>query len=643
MGKYRFPGGIDAIARMRQKDENVAFVADVVGTGSSRKSAVNSLMWHLGKDMPFIPNRRTGGVVIGGIMAPIFFNTVRDAGGLALCLDVSNLENGQKIVLDMVKGEVRDEKENVLTTFAVSPDTLPDEFRAGGRINLVMGKALTGNARRALHIVGDKNFIPAPVFHPRPEQGYTLAQKMVGKACGLQGVLPGTSCEPQISLVGSQDATGPMTVEELKYMGCLKFNTPLFLQSFCHTAAYPKTHDLEIQEALPEFIINRGGVCLAPGDGVLHSWINRMLIPDRVGTGGDSHTRFPLGISFPAGSSMVAFGGAVGFMPLEMPESILIRFKGPPQQGITLRDLVNLIPYKAVEKGLLTVPKKNKKNVFNGRIIEIEGLEEVTPEQAFEMTNSSAERSAAACCIKLSEMNIRRNLRSNVALLQEMIEEGYEYSGALKDRINEIKKWLKNPILLSTDTNADYAQTLEIDLAEFKEPLVACPNDPDDVRLLSQVAGTQVTDVFIGSCLASISHFRAAAEIWRHARFNSRIRIWLCPPTRMDYEKLKWEGLFPIFAKVGARIEIPGCSLCMGNQARVPRGSTVFSTSTRNYDDRLGDDTRVFLGSSELAAITARLGRIPTPQEYLAIYQESIYPNMENIYSPLQFYEFGGV
>ncbi|MBN2429111.1 MAG: bifunctional aconitate hydratase 2/2-methylisocitrate dehydratase [Deltaproteobacteria bacterium] len=639
MGKFRFPNGVDAISEIRRKGENVAFVADVLGTGSSRKSAVNSLMWHLGTDIPHVPNRRIGSVVIGGVMAPIFFNTVRDSGGLPLCLDVSQLNHGDRVVIDTVNGTVSDEKGNVLISFELKPATLPDEFRAGGRIPLVMGKALTSNARRALHILEDKTFIPAPHFQPGPEQGYSLAQKLVGKACGLQGVLPGTSCEPNVDVVGSQDATGPMTVEELKGIGCLKFNAPLFLQSFCHTAAYPKAGDLEMQETLPEFVISRGGVSLAPGDGVLHCWINRMLVPDRVGTAGDSHTRFPMGISFPAGSGMVAFSGAVGFMPLEMPESVLIKFTGFPKRGITLRDLVNVIPYMAVKKGLLTVPKKNKKNIFNGRIIEIEGLEELTSEQAFEITNSSAERSAAACCIKLSEMSIRKSLRSNVALLERMVEEGYEDSGALKERISEMKRWLKKPELLSADANADYAETLEIDLDALEEPLVACPNDPDDVRPLSEVAGTPVEDVFIGSCLTNIGHFRAAAEIWRGAQFNPKVRIWLCPPTRLDYLKLKEEGLFPIFANVGARVETAGCSLCMGNQARVPQGSTVFSTSTRNYDDRLGDDSRVFLGSAELAAITAMLGHIPTLQEYMDIYEDNIYPNMEKIWKFLQFNE----
>jgi len=642
MGKFRFGGGVDSISEWRRKGENVAFAADVLGTGSSRKSAVNSLMWHLGTDIPFVPNRRIGGVVIGGVIAPIFFNTVRDSGGLPVCLDVSKIKHGEKIIIDIGHGLVTDRQGNTLTSFELEPTTIPDEFRAGGRIPLVMGKALTTNARRALNLSSDKVFIPPAVIRSGPDQGYTLAQKIVGKACELPGILPGTSCEPRVDVVGSQDATGHMTVEELKGIGCLKFNAPLFLQSFCHTSAYPKANDLEMQENLAEFVIDRGGVSLDPGDGVLHCWMNRMLVPDRVGTAGDSHTRFPLGISFPAGSGMVAFSGAVGFMPLEMPESVLVRFKGLPSRGITLRDVVNAIPYFAVRKGLLTVPKKNKKNVFNARIIEIEGLEDLTAEQAFEISNSSAERSATACCIKLSEMNVRKNLRSNIALLQDMIEEGYQDSDALKERIHEMKKWLKNPELLSADPNAQYAEVLEIDLGEIKEPLVACPNDPDDVRPLSEVAGTPVQDVFIGSCLTNIGHFRAAAEIWKGERFNPDVRVWLCPPTRLDHEQLKNEGLFPVFSGIGARIEPPGCSLCMGNQMRVPQGSTVFSTSTRNYDDRLGDDTQVYLGSVSLSAITAILGRIPTTREYMALYEERVLPHMEKIWKFLQFNEMHG-
>jgi aconitate hydratase 2 / 2-methylisocitrate dehydratase len=642
MGKYRFPGGVETISEWRRNGDNVAFAADVLGTGSSRKSAVNNLLWHIGEDIPFVPNRRIRGVVIGGVIAPIFFNTFRDSGGLPLFLDVAKLKHGEKVVVDLEQGAVADSNGNVLSSLELKPCTLPDEFRAGGRIPLVMGKALTANTRRALDMPDEKIFIPPPVFHPGPDQGYTLAQKLVGKACNLPGVLPGTSCEPRVDVVGSQDATGPMTVEELKGLGCLKFNAPLFVQSFCHTFAYPKPADLEIQETLPEFIVSRGGVALEPGDGVLHCWMNRMLVPDGFGTAGDSHTRFPLGISFPAGSGMVAFAGAVGFMPLEMPESVLVRFKGLPNRGITLRDLVNAIPYRAIQEGLLTVPKKNKKNLFNGRIIEIEGLPELTPEQAFEISNSSAERSATACCIKLSEASVRKNLRSNVVLLRSMIEGGYQDPQMLKDRIIEIKKWLQKPELLKADSNASYAEVLEIDLADIHEPILACPNDPDDVRLLSEVAGTPVQDVFIGSCLINIGHFRAAAEIWRGEKFNPDVRVWLCPPTGLEYEQLKDEGLFPVFSAVGARIEPPGCSLCMGNQARVPDGSTVFSTSTRNFDDRMGDNTRVYLGSAELAAISAILGRIPTVEEYFDIYQERVLPNMEKIWNFLQFNEMHG-
>ncbi|NLC71731.1 MAG: bifunctional aconitate hydratase 2/2-methylisocitrate dehydratase [Desulfuromonadaceae bacterium] len=642
MGKYRFPGGLETIDKWRLVGDRVAFAADVLGTGSSRKSACNSLLWHIGEDIPFVPNKRCCGVIIGGVIAPIFFNTARDSGALPLIVDVSKLKHGENIVIHVKKGIVTDSEGNILTTFNLQPKTLTDEFRAGGRIPLFAGRSLTVKARKILGMGEEEIFIRPHTPKPVPGQSFTLAQKIVGKACGLPGVLPGTVCEPQVATVGSQDATGPMTVEELKELGCLKFQAPLFLQSFCHTSAYPQTADLEMQQTLPEFIIERGGLALRPGDGVLHCWINRMLIPDTVGMAGDSHSRFPLGLSFPAGSGLVAFAGALGSMPLDMPESVLVRFQGKRQIGITLRDVVNAIPYRAIQEGLLTVPKKNKKNVFNGRIIEIEGLPDLAAEQAFELTNSSAERSAAACCIGLSVDKIKRYLRSNIALMRQLAHQGYHDSRALEKRIRAVEHWLRKPELLSGDAAAGYAATLEIDLDQIREPLVACPNDPDDVHLLSEVAGTPVQDVFIGSCLTHIGHFRAAAEIWRQCRFNPNVRLWICPPTRMDYEQLKKEGLLPIFSSAGARIEPPGCSLCMGNQVRVPDGVTVFSTSTRNFDDRLGDGARVFLGSAELAAVTATLGRIPSVSEYMAVYKGRILPHRESIYSLLQFNEMSG-
>ncbi|NLV24033.1 MAG: bifunctional aconitate hydratase 2/2-methylisocitrate dehydratase [Deltaproteobacteria bacterium] len=642
MGKFRFPGGLETIAKWRLAGDRVVFVADVVGTGSSRKSACNSLLWHIGENIPFVPNKRCCGIIIGGVIAPIFFNTARDSGALPLSMDVSKLKHGENIVIHLQEGVVTDGEGNILTTFKLQPKNLVDEFRAGGRIPLFVGRSLTLRARKALNLGEEEIFIRPNAPQPVPGQPFTLAQKIVGKACGLPGVLPGTACEPQVSTVGSQDATGPMTVEELKELGCLKFQAPLFLQSFCHTSAYPQTSDLEMQQSLSEFIVERGGLALRPGDGVLHCWVNRMLVPDTVGMAGDSHSRFPLGLSFPAGSGLVAFAGALGCMPLNMPESVLVRFHAQRRIGITLRDVVHAIPYRAIQEGLLTVPKKNKKNVFNGRIIEIEGLSDLAAEQAFELTNSSAERSAAACCISLSLEKIKKYLRSNIALMHQLAHQGYHDSRVLEKRVRAVEHWLRKPELLSADGTASYAATLEIDLDQLREPLVACPNDPDDVRLLSEVAGTPVQDVFIGSCLTHIGHFRAAAEIWRQGLFNPNVRLWICPPTRMDYEQLKKEGLFPIFSSVGARIEPPGCSLCMGNQVRVPDGATVFSTSTRNFDDRLGDGARVFLGSAELAAVTAALGRIPTVNEYMAVYKGRIVPQREAIYSLLQFNEMKG-
>jgi len=639
MGKTRFPNRLKDIADWRAAGYQVAFVGDVVGTGSSRKSACNSVLWHIGKEIPFVPNKKTAGVIIGGVIAPIFFNTAQDSGALPIKADVTRMNDGDLITINTVKGEIVNEKGEVISTFKLTPNTIADEFRAGGRIPLIIGRALTEKARKALGM-GETDIFTLPVNPvPKAGQGYSLAQKMVGKACGMAGVLPGTACEPKMTTVGSQDTTGPMTADELKELACLKFLSPMYMQSFCHTAAYPKPADVKMHKTLPAFTTERGGVALKPGDGVIHSWLNRLLLPDTVGTGGDSHTRFPIGISFPAGSGLVAFAGAMGFMPLDMPESVLVRFKGKFNPGITLRDAVNAIPYWAIKQGYLTVPKKNKVNIFNGRILEMEGLPDLTVEQAFELTDAAAERSAAAGCIQLSKDSVATFLRSNVALMKKMIKDGYQDAKTLQNRIDAVNEWLKNPQLLEADKNAEYAAVIEIDLSEITEPILACPNDPDDVRPLSEVAGTPIQDVFIGSCMTNIGHFRAAAEIWRGEKFNPGIRTWITPPTRMDSEVLKEEGYFSIFGNFGARIEIAGCSLCMGNQARVPDGVNVFSTSTRNFDDRMGNGAKVFLGSAELAAATALLGKLPTPAEFLAIYNERIEPNKEKIYRYLQFDE----
>ncbi|MBL6974835.1 MAG: bifunctional aconitate hydratase 2/2-methylisocitrate dehydratase, partial [Deltaproteobacteria bacterium] len=588
MGGTRFPGGLETIAGYRENGIKVAYVGDVVGTGSSRKSACNSVMWHMGDDIPAVPNKRRGGIVLGGVIAPIFFNTTQDSGGLPLCVDVTALKMGDVITIDTKVGEVRTGSGAVVGTFELKPNTLADEFRAGGRIPLIIGRALTDRAREALGLAPTELFTQPVNPVPKPDQGYSLGQKMVGKACGLPGVLPGTACEPKMTTVGSQDTTGPMTADELKELACLKFQAPLVMQSFCHTAAYPKPADVAMHENLPGFMIERGGVPLRPGDGVIHSWLNRLLLPDTLGTGGDSHTRFPIGASFPAGSGLVAFAGALGFMPLDMPESVLVRFKGSLNTGITLRDAVNAIPYRAIQQGLLTVPKQNKKNIFNGRILEMEGLPDLTVEQAFELTDAAAERSAAAGCIQLSEKSVATYLRSNVALMKRMIEDGYQDADTLRRRIADVEAWLASPTLLKADAGAEYAAVIEIDLAEITEPILACPNDPDDVKLLSDVANTPIQDVFLGSCMTNIGHFRAAAEIWKGQKFNPAVRTWICPPTRMDQAQLKSESLFSVYSAVGARIEIAGCSLCMGNQARVPDGSKVFSTSTRNFDNRIG-------------------------------------------------------
>jgi aconitate hydratase 2 / 2-methylisocitrate dehydratase len=642
MGKTRFPSGLKTIAEFREQGFQVAFAGDVVGTGSSRKSACNSVLWHIGNEIPAVPNKKTGGVIIGGVIAPIFFNTAQDSGALPLMMDVSEMNTGDVIVIDTQKGEVRNEKGEKITTFSIRPNTLSDEFRAGGRIPLIIGRALTEKARAALGMGETDIFAKPENPTAKAGQGYSLAQKMVGKACGVEGVLPGTACEPKMTTVGSQDTTGPMTADELTELACLRFLSPMFMQSFCHTAAYPKPADVKMHKSLPGFIASRGGVALRPGDGVIHSWLNRLLLPDTVGTGGDSHTRFPIGISFPAGSGLVAFAGAMGFMPLDMPESVLVRFKGNFNPGITLRDAVNAIPYWAIKQGMLTVPKKNKKNIFNGRILEMEGLPDLSVEQAFELTDAAAERSAAAAAIQLSKESVATYLRSNVALMAKMIEEGYQDAETLQKRIDAVNEWLANPELLEADKNAEYAAVIEIDLAEITEPILACPNDPDDVKLLSEVAGTPIQDVFLGSCMTNIGHFRAAAEIWRGQKFNPDVRTWICPPTRMDQEKLKEEALFSIYSAVGCRIEIAGCSLCMGNQARVPDAVNMFSTSTRNFDDRIGNGAKVYLGSAEIGAVISNIGRIPTPEEYLAVYKEKVLPKSEQVYKYLQFDEMDG-
>jgi len=637
MGKTRFPNRLKDIADWRAAGNQVAFVGDVVGTGSSRKSACNSVLWHMGQDIPCVPNKKTAGVIIGGVIAPIFFNTAQDSGALPIKADVTKMNDGDVITINTVKGEISNAAGEVISTFKLAPNTIADEFRAGGRIPLIIGRAVTEKARKALGM-GDTDVFTLPV-NPvaKADQGYSLAQKMVGKACGVTGILPGTACEPKMTTVGSQDTTGPMTADELKELACLKFLSPMFMQSFCHTAAYPKPADVKMHKTLPAFIAERGGVALKPGDGVIHSWLNRLLLPDTVGTGGDSHTRFPIGISFPAGSGLVAFAGAMGFMPLDMPESVLVRFKGKFNPGITLRDAVNAIPYWAIKQGLLTVPKKNKINIFNGRILEMEGLPELTVEQGFELTDAAAERSAAAGCIQLSKESVATYLRSNVALMKKMIAEGYQDPQTLQNRIDAVNEWLKNPQLLEADKNAEYAAVIEIDLAEITEPILACPNDPDDVKLLSEVAGTPINDVFIGSCMTNIGHFRAAAEIWKGEKFNPNVRTWITPPTRMDSDLLKDEAVFSVYSAFGARIEIAGCSLCMGNQARVPDGVNMFSTSTRNFDDRIGNGAKVFLGSAELGAVAAKMGKLPTPAEFLAIYNEKVAPNKDKIYRYLQF------
>lgn len=626
----------EQIKELKQKGFTVAYVGDVVGTGSSRKSATNSLLWHMGEDIPHIPNKRAGGVCIGGKIAPIFFNTLEDSGALPIECDVSKLQMGDVIDIYPYEGVIkRHDTDEVLATFALKTDVILDEVRAGGRIPLIIGRGLTDRARKALGLG------PSDVFR-RPEnkedsgKGYTLAQKMVGKACGVEGVRPGTYCEPHITTVGSQDTTGPMTRDELKDLACLGFSADLVLQSFCHTAAYPKPVDVEMQHTLPEFIINRGGVSLRPGDGIIHSWLNRMLLPDTVGTGGDSHTRFPIGISFPAGSGLVAFAAATGVMPLDMPESVLVRFTGEMQPCITLRDLVNAIPYVAIQRGLLTVEKQNKKNVFSGRILEIEGLPDLKVEQAFELSDASAERSAGGCTIRLNKEPIAEYLRSNITLLKWMIAEGYQSARTLQRRINAMQAWLDNPVLMEPDADAEYAEVIEINMSEIKEPILACPNDPDDVKTLSDVAGTHIDEVFIGSCMTNIGHFRAAGKLLQQQDKALSTRLWIAPPTKMDQAELTEEGYYSIFGKAGARVEMPGCSLCMGNQARVADNATVVSTSTRNFPNRLGNGANVYLASAELAAVASLLGRIPTFEEYQQ-YMDSLQASKEDTYRYLNF------
>ena len=628
-------GPLKQIEEIKRKGLPVAFVGDVVGTGSSRKSATNSVLWYFGEDTPGIPNKRAGGVCIGGKVAPIFYNTMEDAGALVFEAPVDQLNMGDVIEIRPYEGKILSESGDVLSEFSLRSEVLLDEVRAGGRINLIIGRGLTSKAREALGL-GESELFRKPEQPESSDKGFTLAQKMVGRACGVEGIRPGTYCEPRMTTVGSQDTTGPMTRDELQDLACLGFSADLTMQSFCHTAAYPKPVDIDTQHSLPDFIMTRGGVSLRPGDGIIHSWLNRMLLPDTVGTGGDSHTRFPMGISFPAGSGLVAFAAATGVMPLDMPESVLVRFKGTMQPGVTLRDLVHAIPYYAIQQGLLTVEKKGKKNIFSGRILEIEGLESLTVEQAFELSDASAERSAAGCTIKLGEDTIAEYLRSNIVLLRSMIAEGYGDARTLERRARNMEAWLAEPQLLEADQDAEYAAVIEIDLAEIDQPIVCAPNDPDDARLLSDVQGDRVDEVFIGSCMTNIGHFRAAGELLEAHGAPVNTRMWICPPTRMDEHQLMEEGYYAIFGRAGARTEMPGCSLCMGNQARVAPKSTVLSTSTRNFPNRLGEGANVYLTSAELAAVGALLGKLPTPEEYQK-YASKIDSMAENIYRYMNF------
>lgn len=626
---------VEQIAELKKKGHPLAYVGDVVGTGSSRKSATNSVLWYIGEDIPNVPNKRSGGVVLGGKIAPIFFNTMEDSGALPIECDVTQLSMGDVITIRPYEGKIINQAGETLCSFTLKTQVLLDEVQAGGRIPLIIGRSVTEKARRTQGL-GPSEAFRKPVAPPDTGKGYTLAQKIVGRACGVAGIRPGTYCEPVTSTVGSQDTTGPMTRDELKELACLRFSADLVMQSFCHTAAYPKKVDIQTHKTLPFFIETRGGVSLRPGDGIIHSWLNRMLLPDQVGTGGDSHTRFPLGISFPAGSGLVAFAAALGVMPLDMPESVLVRFKGTMQPGITLRDLVNAIPWAAIQTGDLTIAKKGKKNVFNGRIIEIEGLPNLTIEQAFELSDATAERSAAGCTIRLSKEPIIEYLRSNVVLLRAMIADGYQDAKTLERRARKMEAWLENPELLEPDADAEYTKVIEIDLDTITEPLLACPNDPDDIKKLSQVANTHVDEVFIGSCMTNIGHFRAAGNLLAKFKQPVPTRLWMAPPTKMDQDQLVEEGVYSQFAGAGARTEMPGCSLCMGNQAQVRPGATVVSTSTRNFPNRLGIGANVFLSSAEVATVASILGRIPTVEEYLA-FATDLNTNAEDIYRYLNF------
>ncbi|TVQ54470.1 MAG: bifunctional aconitate hydratase 2/2-methylisocitrate dehydratase [Spirulina sp. DLM2.Bin59] len=640
MLETRMPEGLATIAQLKEKGHPVAYVGDVVGTGSSRKSAANSMLWHIGNDIPFIPNKRSGGVVLGGKIAPIFFNTCEDSGALPIECDVNSLNTGDVITIHPYEGKITNAAGETLTTFSLKPETIMDEVRAGGRIPLLIGRSLTDKTREALGLPPSERFT-RPTIPTETSKGFTLAQKMVGKACGLPGVRPGTACEPLMTTVGSQDTTGPMTRDELKELACLGFSADLTLQTFCHTAAYPKPVDIKTQKDLPDFFSTRGGVALRPGDGIIHSWLNRMLLPDTVGTGGDSHTRFPLGISFPAGSGLVAFAAALGAMPLDMPESVKVKFTGELQPGVTLRDIVNAIPWVAMQQGKLTAGKGDKINVFNGRIMEMEGLPDLKVEQAFELTDATAERSCAGSTIKLSEATVAEYLRSNVALLTNMVARGYQDATTLMRRVAKMEQWLANPELMAADPDAEYVDILEVNLNEIKEPIVAAPNDPDNVKLMSECAGDTIHEVFIGSCMTNIGHYRAAAKILEGAG-PVKGRLWICPPTRMDEKQLREEGIYGIFAAAGARTEMPGCSLCMGNQARVEDGVTVFSTSTRNFNNRMGKGAQVYLGSAELAAVCALLGKIPTVAEYMAIVTQKIDPFAADLYRYLNFDQIAG-
>ena len=629
-------GPIKALEALKQKGFPLVYVGDVVGTGSSRKSATNSVLWFMGDDIPNVPNKRAGGFVLGGKIAPIFFNTMEDAGALPIELDVSKMETGDIIDVYPYEGKVtRHNSDEVIATFELKTEVLLDEVRAGGRIPLIVGRGLTDKAREALGL-GHSDVFNRPKPVADTGKGYTLAQKMVGKACGVAGIRPGTYCEPKMTTVGSQDTTGPMTRDELKDLACLGFSADLVMQSFCHTAAYPKPVDVQTHHTLPDFIMNRGGVSLRPGDGVIHSWLNRMLLPDTVGAGGDSHTRFPIGVSFPAGSGLVAFAAATGVMPLDMPESVLVRFKGELQPGITLRDLVHAIPFQAIQMGLLTVEKAGKKNIFSGRILEIEGLPQLKVEQAFELADASAERSAAGCTIKLDKEPIAEYLNSNIVMLKWMLAEGYGDPRTIERRIAGMQEWLADPKLMEADADAEYAAVIEIDMNAIKEPILCAPNDPDDARLLSTVAGDKIDEVFIGSCMTNIGHFRAAGKLLNQFKGQLNTRLWIAPPTKMDKDQLTEEGYYGIFGRVGARIEIPGCSLCMGNQARVADGATVVSTSTRNFPNRLGQGANVYLASAELASVAAILGRIPTTEEYLA-YAKELDAMAADVYRYLNF------